>query len=185
MKRAILPALMMALLLTGCGARQEERIEARRDALAEEEFCFTARTRTDLGDAWFDCDLAVEAGREGAAMTVTAPETIAGICVLVDGTGTRLECEELRFSLGAGLEDCLGPAEALPMLLEALTAGHVLRAWRERDGDTALSVAEFYRTDALTWSVWYTEETLIPLHAALRDQGREIFQCEITDWTEG
>ena len=71
MKRAIVPALMTALLLTACGGGLEERIEARRDALAEAEcIAFTTALTADLDTEVFACTLDVARTMEETALTV-------------------------------------------------------------------------------------------------------------------
>ena len=180
MKRALLSALMMILLLTGCGAGAEARIQqSQSELIAAERLCFTANVTEDLETEVFRCTLAVESTAEQTEITVTAPEEIAGVRAVLREGEAELAYGDVRLSLGAGLRNRLGPAEAMPLLCIALRSGHVLRAWTERDGEAELIAAESWCTDDLTWRVWYDAETLTPVHAALWEGEREIISCAI------
>ena len=179
MKRVIAPVLMITLLLAACGgAVLEERVEARRDALAAaERISFTAEVTADLGSEVFESTLACAATPERISMEVLSPEIVAGVTASVAAGETGLEYGNVQLIVGA--PDAPGPFTALSLLCGALRSGHVIRAWREE----GLAAAEFYAGDDHGLTVWFTESGLTPVHAELSDaDGRALVRCEIRDF---
>ena len=171
MKRALVPALMISLLLCACGGEEaEQRIERQRDALAAaEEISFTARVRADLGDEVFLCVLDCSQTPEGLTVEVREPEEIAGIRAHAAGGETTLEYDGVIL---AG-----GPLGAMPLLLRALTEGHVIRAWEEDGG--ALIAAEIYADDDYALTLWFDGESLAPRCASVSEEGAEFLRCDV------
>ena len=184
MKRAILPALMITLLLCACGnggAAAEEKLEARRDALAAaEEITFTADVTANLGDEVFACTLACAATPEEVSAEVLAPEPVAGVRAVSRDGETTLRYEGVQLSVGAA---GLGPMQAVPLLMRALKAGHVIRAWTETAERGALIAAEIYADDNYALTVWFDSAALSPVHASLSEGGTELLRCEIRNFT--
>ena len=177
---------MIALLLTGCGdaAARERQLEERRDALAEAgRIAFTAQVTAHTGREVFSCVLDCEATAEEMGVTVREPAEIAGIRATVGAGGTQLEYEDV--SLSAGSADSLGdgPLAAMPLLLEALRQGHILRVWQERDGETEFTAAEVYVDEARKLTLWFLPEELTPVRASLRRDGAEYLVCRIQNFT--
>ena len=184
MKRVIAPVLMITLLLAACGggAVLEERVEARRDALAAaERISFTAEVTADLGSEVFESTLACTATPEGVTMEVISPELIAGVTATATAGAGETAMEYGSVQLLVGATDAPGPFSALPLLCEALRTGHVIRAWSE-DG---LVAAEFYAGDERGLTVWFDESGLTPVHAEFYSgsaDGHVDVRCEIRDF---
>lgn len=183
MKRVIAPVLMITLLFAACGggAAIEEQVEARRDALAAaERISFTAEVTADLGSEVFVSTLACTVTPEQVSMEVLSPELVAGVTASVAAGEGKTAIEYGAVQLIVGAPDAPGPFTALPLLCEALRAGHVIRAWRE-DG---LVAAEFYAGDDYGLTVWFTESGLVPVHAELYGSadGHVLARCEIRDF---
>jgi len=184
-RKLILPVLMITLLLTACGGAAAEReIEARRDAYAAADMlCFTARVRADVGDTVFRCTLSCEAGREETEVRVVEPELIAGVTARLRSGETELAYDGVRLSVGDLTAAGLPPLAAAPLLAQALRGGHVVRAWREKDGDRALYAAELFFSDEWELTVWFDAETLTPLRGEFSKNGVLTASCEIEDFT--
>lgn len=180
-------ALMMALLLTGCGKAAEERLEENREKLAAaERIAFTAALRADLGREEFCCVLEAERTPDGTSLTITEPEELAGITarLLPEGEGL-LEYDGVSLSLGSALTDGPGPLQCMPLLFDALREGHVVRAWTERDGETELLAAELWVVDDLGLTVWFRAADLTPVHAGFTRDGQEFLRCELSGFSAG
>ena len=184
MRRWVLPALMITLLLAGCGSAAPERKldEMRRALAAAEEIGVTAEVTEKLGDERFSCTLRCVCAPERSTVEVCAPESIAGIRAVVGPDAATLEYEGLSLGIGAlGPEPA--PVTALPLLLRALRGGSTLRSWTEWEGERTLFVREYYVMDDDTLTVWLDAQTLLPVHAELARGGEMLINCEISEFT--
>ena len=184
MRRTFLPALMITLLLTGCGgAVPERRLEDFRETLkAAREIDLTADVTAELENEAFLCTLRCTATPEQTSVEVTAPETIAGVRALVDPDNLRIEYADVSLGVG-GAAVVPSPVTALPALVQALKEGSCLRSWTEREDDRTLCVREYYVTDDCTLTLWQDSETLLPLYAEFRQGERTAVRCEIREFT--
>lgn len=183
MRRTLLPALMITLLLTGCGgAVPERKLESFRETLnAAQEIDLTADVTADLDGEAFQCTLRCTSTPGQTAVEVAAPETIAGIRALVDPEKLQIEYADVSLGVG-GAAVMPSPVTALPALLQALREGSCLRSWTEREGDKALCVREYYVTDDCTLTAWLDSATLRPLYAELRQGEKTAVRCEIREF---
>ena len=179
-----LPALMIALLLTGCGgAAPERKIEELRETLtAAEEITVTADVTADLESEVFQCTLRCIFTPEETCVEVLAPETVAGVRAIVDPDEMRIEYDDVSLGVG-GAASVPSPVTALPAILQALKEGSTLRSWTEREGDKPLFVRELYVTDDCTLTLWLDGETLLPRYAEFRQGERTAVRCEIREFT--
>lgn len=188
MRRALLPALMITLLLAGCGgeAALEERLETRRDEYAAAEtLSFTAEITADLGSEVFPCTLACAATPEETRVEVIEPATVAGVTAGVRTGETELRYEGLQLSFGAADAGAASPMAFAPLLADALRTGHIVRAWKETDGGTPRIAAEIYVDDARQLTVWYAFDTLTPQAASLSSGGAEAIRCTLREFRLG
>ena len=185
MRRYLLPALMISLLLSGCGGAGAERMIAEQhQKFAEAEaLSFTADVTANIGDEVFDCTLACSFEQETVTVEVLAPESVAGVRARVADGSLALEYEGLSLGVGtAGLED-ITPVGAGPLLVQALRSGFLQRCWTERDGDRELLAAQVYVSDLAALTLWYDAETLTPTHGEFSQDGAVVLRCEIRDFT--
>ena len=184
MRRWLLPALMIALLLSGCsgGAPERKLEEMRRSLAAAEEAAITADVTAFLGDERFSCALLCRADAERVTVEVTAPETIAGIRAVIGTDGTTIEYEDISLGIGGAGTDA-APVTALPLLLAALRNGSTLRRWTEREGERTLFVREYYVTDDTSLTVWFDASSLLPAYAEFSRNGAAVLHCEIREFS--
>lgn len=184
MRRWIMPALMIILLLAGCGRSAAERKldETGKALAAAEELTVTADVTANLGTERFSCTLTCTAGADGTTVEVKAPDAIAGIRAVIGVDGTTIEYAGLSLGVGSGGTDP-SPMTALPLLLTALRAGSTLRSWTEWEGERTLFVREIYVTDDAALTVWFDAAALQPIHAEFTCGGETILRCEIREFT--
>ena len=185
MRRYLLPALMISLLLSGCGGADAQRkIAEQHQRFADAQaLSFVADVTADLGSEVFDCSLACAFEQETVTVEVLAPESVAGVRARVADGSLALEYEGLSLGVGtAGLDD-ITPVGAGPLLVQALRSGFLQRCWTERDGDRDLLVAQVYVSDLAALTVWYDGETLAPVHGEFSQDGAVVLRCEIRDFT--
>jgi len=184
MRRIFLPALMITLLLTGCGGTAPERkIERMREVLtAAQEIQMTADVTANLANEVFQCTLRCMATPEQTTVEVAAPETVAGVRAVLDPENMRIEYGDLSLGV-AGNAAVPSPVTALPLLLRTLREGSCLRSWTEWEDDKTLFVREYYVTDDGTLTLWLDSGTLLPLYAEFRQGETTSLRCEIREFT--
>ncbi len=184
MRRWLLPALMITLLLTGCGGSAAERglAELQTALRGAQEIRCPALITANVGDEVFLCTMDCRALPERVEAAITAPETVAGIRVAVAADGSAVEYEGISLGVGADCETAVSPVSSLPLLLSALRGGSVQRAWTEREGETALLVREYFLADDLTLRVWYDGETFLPKFCEFLSGGSAVLRCEVRDF---
>ena len=184
MRRIMIPALMITLLLTGCADAPERKIEDMRNALdAAAEIRLIADVTADLGAEVFSCSLDCRADAEEATVELTAPKEIAGIVARVGADGMTVEYDGIVLGVGHPSDGRAAPVNALPLLLKALKSGSVLRRWTEREDARTLYVRDFYVSDDETLTVWLDGETLLPVYAEFTRGGAAALCCEIREFT--
>ena len=181
----IVPALMISLLLSGCGGAggAEQKIEKQRDTLASSELMsFTADVTASLGDEVFQCTLSCAAADDEITVEVVEPALIAGVKARVRDGEAEVEYENVRLSVGSAGMEGLHPISAMPLLCKALRVGHVIRAWLEKADSGELIAAEIFADETYGLTVWFDKSTLTPVHAELTEDGAVVIPCEFTDF---
>ena len=176
MKRTILFALMIPLLLTGCGARRDaETWKAFAEAVeTAERISFHAEITAHWEDtsASFGADVARESGE--TRITLTAPETVSGIAVHAKDGETTVEFDGVILSLDAGRSETLSPCGAPQRMLAALTQGAMEYS--------AASSASFAAPDGESVTLW-RDETGALTGAEIARDGQKVLTLEITAWS--
>ena len=184
MRRFLIPALMISLLLTGCGENAAERkIEQQRERLAAaEQLSFCAEITAKWADEVFTCTLDCTSTAEEITVAVAAPESIAGVTAHLREGESEVEYGGVRLSVGtAGLQG-LQPISAIPLLCTALKAGHVIRSWTEKTDSGALIAAEIFAEEDYGLTLWFDSSTLQPRHAELSADGVVMITCDVSDF---
>ena len=181
MKRTAVFALMIALsLLTACGGGAErEAFEKFSGKLAAaESLSFTANVTAQYDDrsCEFTLDYA-QSSEQGAAVTVKAPDMIAGITARIAPGSSELEYDGRILDTGDLTPSGLTPVSSLPKLAETLKSGHVDTVWKEGDA----TVAQLTPENGLTVTVWL-DENMTPYHAELQNSGKVVVFCDIINF---
>lgn len=179
MKKSILPLLLCAVLLCGCGEKPLAVQEQYRTVLsADMEAEVVSHTASD--DRAFT--LTCRYDRAGQSVTtVTSPSELKGLtAVLVDG---ELSLKSNGQLLPAGDSTDVCPANCLPYLLEALAEGYLTEQGRETLEDTPclrLTVQTTGRSGAqVLCTVWLDEGTLIPRYAEFSQNGQVVLTAQM------
>ena len=187
MRRFLIPALMISLLLTGCGASGaavQRKVEEQRDRTAKAaEITFSADVTENLGNEAFNCTLNCAAGPETVTAEVVSPASVAGIRAKTENGGTMLEYESISLAVGTAGTEGLSPFSAVPLLVNALRAGFIQRCWTERTDAGELIAAEIYATDAAALTVWFNAADMTPVHCDFLRDGSVALRCEIRDYS--
>ena len=183
MRKAIVSALMMTLLLLpGCGER-EERLEegfgALRQAVTEAgSIHFQAALTADYGETVEDYKLDVSYDGQQAVVEVLSPELIAGVRAHAKRGETQVEFDGAL--LGAGPLDAEGltAMSAVPVMMDAMASAYVELLWW--DGDYI--AARLYVGENSVLTLWLDQETYSPVAMEVASEGRTVIKSIITGW---
>ena len=165
MKRVCLPLLaIVCLLLTGCAGHEVEKAYAG----------FSEHKTAKFTLSYTEDD-------SGGAVTVLAPELIAGVTARVEPGSTVLQYDGVVLDTGSLDSLGLSPMSSLPVLVQAMKSGH-LDSYGEEDG---LYVCRLEPNDEYRVAVWFEPDGMVPQRAELESGGRVTVIAEISGWTEG
>ncbi len=186
MRRAVLLALTISMLLGGCASdsgwkRQlEEKRGELRDASA---LSFTADISADLGESVFECSVKCTRSGGETELTVLAPELAAGITARIKDGETRLSYDGIELSVGTLKNSALTPVGCVPALLDALLEGFITGVSAEQYDGGRLLTARIYVDESSYALVWFSPDDLTPLRAELICAERMAAGCTISDFS--
>ncbi len=178
MRKALLFAPMLMLLLTACGGGEKDLaadIQSQYAALASAtmEADVTCHYEDEVRDYTFLCAYAPES----STVTVLAPENLSGISATVaDGTLT-LSYDDISLDAGMYSAASISPVAALPRLMEAAAGGYIKeQSTEDLDGRKCLRLScDLPGEEGTTYTTWFDEETLLPLHSEISADGTVVF----------
>lgn len=190
--RKLLLCVPMILLLAGCGpakvSQAEELALTIRGEYLEMTACSSKLSITaDYGQRvyQYEVDAAVEG--ENTTLTLTAPETVAGMTARFTGEEGLLEYDGVWTETGALDEEGLNPASAFPALLEAARSGYITACalveeetlLRVDCGDPTGSPGEGREI-----SLWFDPTTHALIKGEISVDGFRVILCECTDFAK-
>ena len=193
MRKCVVCVLMTTLLLAGCGpagvSQAEELALEIRVELLEMDSC-TARLEitADYGQRVYQYEMAAAVTGEDTVLTLSAPETVAGLTARLSGEGSALEFDGLAVDTGPLDGAGLTPVSAFPALLEAARTGYILSCGLEEDtgllrvdcGDPAGSPGSGTET-----ALWFDPETHALAKGEISVDGFRAISCQVSDFTRG
>ena len=139
MRKCVICVLMTTLLLAGCGTAgvseaEELALTIRGEYLAMDRCAVQAAVTADYGQRVYRYEMAVSVNGEETSLTLSAPETVAGLTARLSGEENLLEFDGVSVETGPLDGDGLTPVSALPALLEAARSGYITACALEEDG---------------------------------------------------
>lgn len=194
MRRTLSCVLMMTLLLTACGGARGDSPEELAAAIRGEYLSMSAwSARADItvsyGEAVFLFSLDASGRREGdTVLTLTAPETVAGITARIRKGETLLEYDGAGLSLGALDDSGLTPVSALPAIISALAEGYMARCvWDGEEASRLLLVQcrdpRAAEGEGTGFDLWLDPATHALLRAEVSTGGVTVMTAIFTDFT--
>ena len=184
MKRFWILPLCLLVLCSGCGSKgngaADIQAQYARVAAAQMEAEVTFHTGQEDRSFTLRCDYTPER----STVTVTAPETVAGITATVSGDGLTIGYDGAVLSAGSG--GLPGPVNALPYLLRALGSGYLLEEGRETLEDTdcyRLTLDTTAAGTAVTCTAWVDAETLLPRYAEFSADGTVLVSVKLLSFS--
>ena len=185
MRRTVLFVLMISfLLLSACGGAEKDALNAQRENwCAAERLCFTVELSADMArDEVFTCTLDCEKNAEGLDMCIAAPDIIAGITVHQTAGETLLRYDGLEVAVGDLDGTQIAPAEAVPLLLEALLRGHLTELYEEKNEENTIICAQMYVDEGI-YAIFRFDEHLTPLQGELVSGGHAVATMDFQSFT--
>ena len=184
MRKALLFAPMLMLLLTACGGGEEKDPAAELQAqyAAVESAVMEADITCHYEDEVRTYTLLCDYTPAKSTVTVLSPTNLAGISATVaDGT-LSLSYEDISLDAGGYSAAAISPVAALPKLMTAAASGYVTERSEETLGERpCLRLAGDLPDDEGTlYTTWYDQQTLLPLRSEISSDGTMVFEIA---WT--
>lgn len=191
MRKCLVCVLMTTLLLAGCGKAgvseaEELALTIRGEYLAMNGCAAQAAITADYGQRVYQYEMAVAVNGEETTLTISAPETVAGLTARLTGEENLLEFDDISVETGPLDGSGLTPVSAVPALLEAARSGYITACALEEDG-TLLRVdcgdpagAPGTGTETV---LWFDASTHILVKGEISVDGFRAIACELTDFT--
>ena len=193
MRKCVICVLMTTLLLAGCGTAgvseaEELALTIRGEYLAMDRCAVQAAVTADYGQRVYQYEMAVSVNGEETSLTLSAPETVAGLTARLSGEENLLEFDGVSVETGPLDGDGLTPVSALPALLEAARSGYITACALEEEG-TLLRVdcgdpAGSPGTGTET-ALWFDTSTHALVRGEISVDGFRVILCEFSDFTAG
>ena len=184
MRKALLFAPMLMLLLTACGGGEEKdpaaELQAQYAAVdsAVMEADITCHYEDEVRTYTLLCDYTPAK----STVTVLSPTNLAGISATVaDGT-LSLSYEDISLDAGGYSAAAISPVAALPKLMTAAASGYVTERSEETLGERpCLRLAcDLPDDEGTLYTTWYDQQTLLPLRSEISSDGTMVFEIA---WT--
>lgn len=191
MRKLLFCVPMMILLLSACtgGAEgneaEELALQIRGEYLAMGSCAGQAAITADYGQRVYQYELAVAVDGEETTLTLSAPDTVAGITARVTGQDGQLEYDGLSVETGPLDPEGLSPVSAVPALLEGARSGYIVSCALEEDG-TLLRMdcgdPEGTPGTGSEVSLWFDTSTHALSRGEISVDGFLAILCEFTDF---
>ena len=195
MRKGLLCVPMIALLLlSACAGGGEGRQAAelaltiRGEWLEESDCAASMDVTADYGQRvyQYEMDLLAEDGE--VRLTLTAPDTVAGITARAVGNDSFLEYDGLVLETGPLDEAGLTPVAAVPALLEAIQTGYITACGLEENaGRLRVDCGDPEGTPGIGREItlWFNSDTHALEQGEIRSDGFRVISCAFHDFTQG
>lgn len=193
MRKCVICVLMTTLLLTGCGPAgvseaEELALTIRGEYLAMDSCAFQAAVTADYGQRVYRYELAAAVNGADTVLTLSAPETVAGLTARITGEDSLLEFDGVSVETGPLDSRGLTPVSAPPALLEAARSGYITACALEEDG-TILRVDCGDPTGSpgtgTETVLWFDAATHALMRGEVSVDGFRAILCEFAEFTAG
>lgn len=191
MRKYLICVLMTALLLTGCGQgggneAEELALTIRGEYLALDSCAAQAAVTADYGQRVYQYELAAAVNGEETVLTLSAPETVAGLTARITGEESRLEFDGVAVETGPLDENGLNPVSAIPALLGAARSGYITGCALEEEG-TCLRVdcgdPSGSPGSGTEMVLWFDAATHAIARGEISVDGFRVILCEFSEFT--
>ena len=184
--------IALALLLSACGGGESDcdelALSMRTHYLSALSCTARAEITADYGDRVYQYEAALSGNGLEGRMEITAPEEIAGLCILWGEGAGAMEYDGALLTTGALSPDGLSPADAMPLILESCCRGSMLDSCLEELGEqSALRVGlanpDLPEDAGSRVDVWVKPDDFTMLRAEVSSQGSTVVTLDFSEFT--
>jgi len=178
---------MMLLLLCGCKAgggdrAQDLALTIRGEYLALGDWTANCTITADYGQRVYEYGVTAAQTGEELALTITSPDTAAGLTARVADKNGLLEYDGAILETGPLDGDGLSPVSALPALLEAAQEGYIDSCALDETLMILCRDPEKAPGEGTETSLWFDPETHALLRGEIAQDGFTVIQCVFEDF---
>lgn len=185
MRKALLFAPMLMLLLTACGGEEKDlAADIQQQYAAVEAADMEADITCHYDDEVRAYTLLCTYTPEESTITVLAPANLAGISATVADGEVALSYDDISLDAGTYSAAAVSPVAALPNLMRAAASGGLVEQSEETVGERQclrLSYA-LPDEDGTAYATWFDRETLLPLRSEISVDGTLVFEVAWTSF---
>ena len=183
-KIGLISALMMTLLLSGCGGGEGQQalnaaLTIRSEFLALSAFSTQAELTADYGQRIYTYTLDISADTEETVLTVREPELVSGITARIRDDSGFLEYDDLCLETGPLTADGLTPLSAIPAMLDAVRGAYILSCGFGDDGTLRVDYGDpdTVPGEGTCFTLIFDPETHDPLRGEVTSDGLLRVTC--------
>lgn len=181
MRKALLFAPMLMLLLTACGGGGE-KVDPAADLQAQYAALSAAVMEADVTCHYTDevrtYTLLCAYTPAESTVTVLAPANLSGISATVANGKLHLSYEDISLDAGGYSAAAISPVAVLPRLMAAAGSGYLTEQSEETVNErTCLRLCcDLPDDDSTRYTTWFDQETLLPLRSEVTVDGELVFE---------
>ena len=175
-KKLALLLCTVPMLLSACSAKRPAQPPLTFRTALLQSGGITADYGESAASFTLDCVFSPETG---ASVTVTEPESIAGIQAQVKDTAASVSYDGMQLGLGSLANGNLAPLAA-PYVLGQCWAGEYIDSTGTEDGLLRTTYRMGYEEKELVVDTWFSQEPLAPVRAELSFEGRMVLRADIS-----
>lgn len=180
MRKALIFAPMLMLLLTACGAGEEtnETAQLQQQYAAVESATMEAEIVCHYDDEIRKYTLLCAYTPEKSTVTVLSPENLAGISAQVENGTLTLSYDDISLDAGTYSAAAVSPVVALPKLMEAAAWGYPAEQSEETLGErTCIRLGcDLSDEPGTLYTTWFDAQSLLPLRSEIAVDGTLLFE---------
>lgn len=180
MRKALIFAPMLMLLLTACGAGEEtnETAQLQQQYAAVESATMEAEIVCHYDDEIRKYTLLCAYTPEKSTVTVLSPENLAGISAQVENGTLTLSYDDISLDAGTYSAAAVSPVVALPKLMEAAAWGYPAEQSEEMLGERSCIRLGCDLSDepGTLYTTWFDAQSLLPLRSEIAVDGTLLFE---------
>ena len=181
MRKALLFAPMLMLLLTACGGG-EEKVDPAAELQAQYAALASATMEADVTCHYTDevrtYTLLCAYTPAESTVTVLSPANLSGISATVADGKLQLSYEDISLDAGSYSAAAISPVAAMPRLMAAAGNGYITEQSQESlEERSCLRLAcDLPDDESTVYTTWFDQETLLPLRSEIAVDGTVAFE---------